>query len=202
MKKLLLTTLIVESSLMMILAGCSSNSEQTSSIETTELELVTESKTESKTENETELVKEETTETITKPTVIEYTEDEYKSLCIEKYYDDFFKSTPIVGEYVKIHVLTSQKYRYSSGDMQGILTEDITKKYNLALNSLGCCVLHEETKDDAVPSYFGKQIYIMFVKDAELNLDSFKTGQHVIVYGKIIKNDNGTFVLPKYIEEE
>ena len=194
MRKLLLTTLITTSSLIMILTGCNSNSEQTSNIETTELELIT--------ENETELVKEETTETITEPTEIEYTEDEYKALCSEKYYDDFFKSTPNVGEYVKIHAFTSQKYKYSSGDMQGILTEDITKKYNLALNSLGCCVLHEETKDDAVPSYFGKHIYIMFVKDAELNLDSFTTGQNVIIYGEVIKNDNGTFVLPKYIEEE
>lgn len=198
MKKLLLTTLIATSSLMVILTGCSSNSEKISNIETTELELITENKT----ENETELVKEETAETITEPTEIEYTEDEYKALCSEKYYDDFFKSTPNVGEYVKIHAFTSQKYKYSSGDMQGILTEDITKKYNLELNSLGCCVLHEETKDDAVPSYFGKHIYIMFVKDAELNLDSFKTGQNVIIYGEVIKNDNGTFVLPKYIEEE
>ena len=121
---------------------------------------------------------------------------------VEKYYDDFFKSTPNVGEHVKIHAFTSQKYKYSSGDIQGILTKDITKKYNLALNSLGCCVMHEETKDDAVPSYYGKHIYIMFEKDAELNLDSFKTGQNVIVYGEIIKNDNGIFVLPKYIEEE
>lgn len=182
MRKLLLTTLIATSSLMMIFTGCSSNAEQTSNIETAELE--------AKTENETE------------PTEVKYTEDEYKALCSEKYYDDFFKGTPRVGEHVKIYVLTSQKYKYSSGDMQGILTEDITKKYNLALNSLSCCVLHEETKDDAVPSYFGKHIYIMFEKDAELNLDSFKTGQYIIIYGEIIKNDNGTFVLPKYIEEE
>ena len=137
-----------------------------------------------------------------KPTKRELSLDEFMYLCQEKYYDDFFKSTPRVGEYVKIYALTSQKYKYSSGDMQGILTEDITKEYNLALNSLGCCVLHEETKDDAVPSYFGKHIYIMFEKDAELNLDSFKTGQYIIIYGEIIKNDNGTFVLPKYIEEE
>lgn len=129
-------------------------------------------------------------------------EDEYKAQCKEMFYDDFFNRKPNVGEYVKIYALTSTKYKYSSGDMQGILTKDITKQYNLALNSLGCCVLHEETKNDAVPSYFGKHIYIMFVKDAELNLDSFKTGQNIIIYGEIIKNNNGIFVLPKYIERE
>lgn len=72
MRKLLLTTLIATSSLMVIFTGCSSNAEQTSNIETAELE--------AKTENETE------------PTEVKYTEDEYKALCSEKYYDDFLKA--------------------------------------------------------------------------------------------------------------
>lgn len=120
----------------------------------------------------------------------------------EKYYDDFFKNPPNLNEYVVFHAMVSEKYVYHETDVRGVLTKDIRKDYNLETNALACCVMHEETKDDAVPSYYGKHIYIMFEKDAELNLDSFKTGQNVIVYGEIIKNDNGIFVLPKYIEEE
>lgn len=194
MRKLLLTTLIAISSLIMILTGCSSNSEQTLNIEATELESIT--------ENETELVKEETTEAITEPTEIEYTEDEYKALCSEKYYDDFFKYSTMVGEYVKVYAMVSDKYEYSSSDMFGILTEDITDKYNLEMNCVVCSVLHKETKNDNIPSYFGKHIYVALEKYYTYSINQFKQGQKIIIYGEVIKNSNEYFILPKYIEWE
>ena len=131
-----------------------------------------------------------------------YTEEEYKALCKELYNDDFFKKTPSVGKLVKVHVMASAKYKYSSSDTGGIVTKDITKKYNLEMKSLGCTVMHESTKNDAVPSYFGKQIYIMFEKNNEINIDTFKTGQKFVLYGEVIQNKNGTFVLPKYYKME
>lgn len=145
--------------------------------------------------------KEEVEETQINPPK-ELTEDEYKKQCAEKYYDDFFIDTPDVGEFVKIYAFTSEKYKYYSGDMRAILVEDITEQYNLKLNSLGCCVLHEETKDDVVPSYFGKHIYIMFSNGGDIKFDDLKTGKRIIIYGKVIQNVNGIYILPKYIEEE
>lgn len=130
----------------------------------------------------------------------ELTESEYKANCKELYYDDFFKNTPSVGQLVKVHVMASSKYKYSSSDMQGIIVEEITDKYNLEMNSLGCTVMHESTKNDTVPSYFGEQIYVMFQEGGVLNLDTFKTGQKFTLYGEVIQNKNGTFILPKYYE--
>lgn len=149
----------------------------------------------------------ESQETIEKEpeTTIDYnllSEDEYKTQCAEMYNDDFFKSTPRVGSIVKTHILTSEKYKYTATSTQGILVEDITKKYNLAMNCLGCCVMHEETKDSMVPSYFGDHIYMMFIDGAELNIDTYKTGEKLILYGEVIQNKNGVFILPKYIETE
>lgn len=138
-------------------------------------------------------------------TTIDYnslSEDEYKAQCVEMYNDDFFKSNPKAGTLIKAHIFTSEKYKYTATSMQGILVEDITEKYNLALNYLTCCVMHEETKDDAVPSYFGDHIYMMFIDGAELNIDTYKTGEKLILYGEVIQNKNGVFILPKYIETE
>lgn len=130
----------------------------------------------------------------------ELTEQEYKALCIEVYNDDVFKETVDNGTKVKIYVMASEKYDYSPTSMQGILVEKITKKYNLETSCLGCTVMHESTKNDAVPSYFGEQIYIMFQKDSTFDIDTFKTGQKLIIYGEIIQNTNGHYVLPKYYE--
>lgn len=147
-------------------------------------------------------IKKEVIEEIIIEEEIEYTEEEYKNICVEMYNDDFFKSTPDLGKYVKIYVMASSKYKYSSSDMQGIIVQDITEKYNLSMNCLGCTVMHESTKEGSVPSYFGSQIYIMFVDGENINLDTFETGQKIIIYGEIIKNTNGIFVLPKYYEED
>ena len=131
---------------------------------------------------------------------VELTESEYKANCQEIYNDDIFKNTIPVGQFVKVRVMASEKYKYGRTDMWGIITEDITEKYSLERNSLGCTVMHESTKNDAVPSYFGEQIYVMFQEGGVLNLDTFKTGQKFTLYGEVIQNKNGTFILTKYYE--
>lgn len=141
--------------------------------------------------------KDETTEPEQKK---ELTESEYKANCKEVYNADVFKNTIPVGQFVKVRVMASEKYKYGRTDVWGIITEDITEKYNLARNSLGCTVMHESTKNDAVPSYFGEQMYVMFQEGGVLNLDTFKTGQKFTLYGEVIQNKNGTFILPKYYE--
>lgn len=164
-----------------------------------ETELVEEDKT-------IEEVKIETTEIYSEVEVvnaeIELTEEEYKNQCREIYYDDIFFDELTLGEKVKIHVFIAEKYRYSFSDIMGIIVEDITKQYNLLKECIGACAMHEETKDDILPSYFGKQFYLMFSEDSEFTIDNYKTGQRFVVYGEVIQTYSGPFVLPKYIEEE
>lgn len=132
----------------------------------------------------------------------ELTESEYKANCNEVYNADVFKNEIPVGQLVKVRVMASEKYKYGRTDMWGIITEDITEKYSLERNSLGCTVMHESTKNDSVPSYFGEQMYVMFQQGGALNIDTFKTGQKFTLYGEVIQNKNGTFVLLKYYEAE
>lgn len=154
-------------------------------------------------ETEIELEIEEQQEEIEETTdlFIDVSEEDFKSMCVEIYNDDFFKETQEVGTCVKVNLMGASKYKYSSMDTQGILVEDITEEYGLAMNCLGCSVMHESTKDDAVPSYFGEQIYVMFIDGGEINIDTFKTGEKFILYGIVIQNQNGNFILPKYYEE-
>ena len=198
MKKLLLTTLIAISSTMMILTGCSSNPEQIPNIETTKSESVTENKT----ENETELAKEKLTESITEPIGFEYTEDEYKNLCQELYYDDFFDDEPDVGQYVKFYGFISGKGQYTFSSNFRMIIKNIDDKYNFNKKYLTCCVMHEETKNDYVPSYFGYSVYLMFPSDTELDISCYDSGQKIVVYGEVVQTLGGIFIIPKYIEEE
>lgn len=130
------------------------------------------------------------------------TEEEYKNLCQEMYHEDFFDKEVPLNAYVKFYALTSKKIKYGPTDVQGMLVSDITEQYNLDWSCLGCATMWEKTKDDAVPSYFGESIFLMFENDGTYSLDSFNTGEHLIVYGKIIQTNNGIFVLPRYIEPQ
>lgn len=175
----------------------SSEKETTNNIETTSNQ---EETTEQK---ETETTTQEiTTEVATEQKTTVLTEDGYKNSCKEMYYDDFFVQEPSVGQYVKIHGFVSGEYRYSSSSMSGILIRDIVKQYDLRKEYLGCCVMHEETKNDAIPSYFGKSVWLMFPNSSDLNIENYDAGQHVLVYGEVVQNNNGIFIIPKYIEGE
>ena len=75
-------------------------------------------------------------------------------------------------------------------------------EYNFNKEYLGCCVMHEETKNDSVPSYFGHSVYLMFPSDTELDISCYDSGQKVVVYGEVVQTWSGIFIIPKYIEEE
>ena len=77
--------------------------------------------------------------------------------------------------------MASSKYKYSSSDIQGIIVRDITENYNLEKNCIGCTVMHESTKDSTIPSYFGEQMYIMFIKENEIPLNF--TGNNAAIIG-------------------
>ena len=132
----------------------------------------------------------------------ELSEENKEELCIELYNDDFFKDVPQVGTYVKFYGFISEKGEYTSSSTFGIIIEDIDNKYNFNKEYLLCCVMHEETRNDAVPSYFGESIYLMFPSDAELDISCYEPGQKVVVYGEVVQTWSGIFIIPKYIEEE
>ena len=133
---------------------------------------------------------------------VEYTKEEYKELCEEVYYDDFFAETPSVdvGNYVKFNGFISGKATYYYSDTFAMVIDDIDEIYNFRREYMGSCVMHEETKDDAVSSYFGESVYLMFPENSELNIDNYEAGQHCIIYGEVVQTWNGIFIIPEYIE--
>lgn len=161
--------------------------------DTTSIEVTTTRKT-------TEYYSATTEERTTELNDTSLTLEEYTTMCEEYYYDDFFYESAPVGKYVKIYGFITGKYMYRSTDVQGILVEEITNKYNLENKCIGCGVMHEETRNDSIPSYFGDSIYLMLEKNGIYTLDSFETGDKIVVYGKIIQNKNGIYILPRYIE--
>jgi hypothetical protein len=135
---------------------------------------------------------------------VEYTEEEYKELCKEVYYNDFFAETPSVdvGNYVKFNGFISGKATYYYSDTFAMVIDDIDEIYNFRREYMGSCVMHEETKDDATPSYFGESVYLMFPETSNLDIENYNTGEHYIIYGEVVKTWNGIFIIPKYIESQ
>lgn len=131
---------------------------------------------------------------------INMSENEYKTQCEEFYNDDFFDNEPSVNQFVKFEGFISGRYEYTNTSTIGIIIEDVRDKYDLDKRYLGCCVMHKETKDDAIPSYVGDSLYLLFNNDYSLNFDNYKEGQKIYVYGQIIQNKNGIWIMPKYID--
>ena len=194
MKKIFLIVAIFS----VLLVSCGDNDAGQASYEIEEIESA-EIKEEPKTELEAKIEESEESSEIVN-LFIDTPEEDFKNICVEMYNDDFFKETQPIGTCVKVNLMASSKYIYYPSDIQAILVEDITENYGLEMECLGCCVMHESTKDDAVPSYFGEQIYVMFENGAEINMDIFKTGEKFVLYGIVIQNQNGTYIMPKYYE--
>lgn len=153
---------------------------------------------------ETTSTEETTTEEITK-TELELTEDEYKAKCQELYYDDvFFGDTNLKNTYVKLDLMLSEKYFFTNDDMLTQTFKDFNSEYNLNRNFYKCCVLRKDTT-----SYMGRQISMWFSGDYDLSAEDYKTGQKVIIYGKVIHwsdntkdGYNSVIIIPKYIENK
>lgn len=133
---------------------------------------------------------------------IELSEEEYKELCKEMYYDDFFSESAnaSVGDYVKFNGFISGKAQYYYSDTFAMVIDDIDEIYNFRREYMGSCVMHKETKDDLLPSYLGKSVYLMFPENSELNIENYEAGQHCIIYGEVVQTWSGIFIIPKYIE--
>lgn len=169
---------------MCFLVGCGSSNDENASTEK-----VQESNPTTETESETEEVK-------------VYTEDEYKAMCQVVYYDDVFKDELEVGEYVKIYGFISEKNTYTTTSTFGIVIDELIEEYDLEKKYLSSCIMHEETKEDAVPSYMGKSVYLLFPNEYTLSADDYETGQKVVIYGEVVQTWSGVFIIPQYIDME
>lgn len=167
-----------------------------------------EAQTETETESANTEMEEETEETNAKQTTERSidSEQEYKDKCAELYYDDvFFGDDDLEGKYIKMHLFFSEKYFFTNDDlMYNNAAKELYNKNNLYRDFYKCCVLREGTN-----SYVGQQIDVFFTQDYELNPSNYKTGQKVIMYGKVIycatntwKGYNQVYFIPKYIEVE
>lgn len=143
-------------------------------------------------------------------TKTELTEEEYKSLCEELYYNDiFFGDKNLEGQYVKLHLFISESYYYEADALYGSSYTEYYEKYKIQRDFYKCCVMREETKDDTIPSYVGSQITMWFSGNYDLKHSDYKSGQKIIVYAEVVSWSNNTWdgynsvtIIPKYIEFE
>lgn len=171
-------------------------------LEVIESEILEEVNKNTETETETETEKETDTEIKT-----ELTEQEYKSLCEELYYDDvFFGETDLEGKYVKLHLFLTEKQYFTSDTMLYNDTwKDYNEKYSLKRDLFECSVLRADSN-----SYVGKgKIKLWFSEKFELEPNDYSSGEKIIVYAQVISWSNNTWdgynsvtIIPKYIEME
>lgn len=138
-------------------------------------------------------------------TVAELTEEEYKAMCQELFYDEvFFGEDNLEGKYVKLHLFLSEKYYFTADAIYSDSHVQFVNKYNLKRDFFKCCVLHEDAN-----SYVGRQIEMMFSDDYNLCPNNYETGQKLVVYAEVVSWSDNTWdgynsviVIPRYIEAE
>lgn len=170
------------------------------------------SKNDNKGKNETESKISETVNTkedsgiAEEAEAVELTEEEYKSLCGEMYYDDiFFGEDDLEGKYVKLHLFLTEKYYFTVDDMHSDTFKLYNDKYNLCRDFFKTSILRKEEN-----SYAGVgKVNLWFSEDVGIDPNNYKTGEHIIVYADVIAWSNNTWngynsvtIIPKYIEEE
>lgn len=157
-------------------------------VESTQTEINTQQETEPLTEPETQL------------NVDDLTEEEYKAMC-EEVYDESTHDNDApsleekleVGQLVKIDGSISFKYK----DLQvGVFGE---WENRLESYYFKCGVLNTGYSEPNLPVY-GELIYLVFDKQGNLSADDFETGQEVVLYGEVVLEWDGVYVVPKYME--
>ena len=145
-----------------------------------------------------------TVEPTPEPTPYIETEDDYKAKCVEMYYDEvFFGDEDLENTYVKLRLMLSEKFFFTSNDMLSSTLQEYDKEYNLNRDFYKCCVLR-----DGTTSYMGRQINMWFSDDNGLNPSDYKVGEKITVYAKVIGWSNNSWdgynsvtIIPKYIEK-
>lgn len=136
---------------------------------------------------------------------LELSEEDYKALCVEMYYDEvFFGKDDLEGKYVKLHLMFSEKFYFTSDAMYNYNWKEYYDKYDLNRDFYKACVLRE-----GLDSYVGRSIRVWFSNKNELLPSNYDVGQKIIAYAKVISWSNNTMdgyndvtIIPKYIEME
>ena len=172
-------------------------------------ETETEIKMEKQTEKQTEKVPEVATQKPTvqqteKQTKGELSEQEYKDLCAELYYNDvFYGKNDLKDKYVKLNLFVSERSFFTTDALYSSSFQKLNDKYKLKRDILKCCVLRKDTN-----SYVGYQIKMYFSQNNNINPNDYKTGEKITVYGQVIlwsdntmSGYNSVTIIPKYIEK-
>lgn len=157
----------------------------------------TQTEIETESEVETEVV-----ETESEINVDELSEEEYKALCQVIYNnEDLMEEKVQDGQYVKLQMWLTNKYKYSYGDMFWVVINKLTQKYDLEEEYFEGGALNRDNDDQySATSYVGESVYLLFNKEYSLSIDDFEEGDHVVVYGEMVQTWSGYFVMPKYME--
>ena len=134
------------------------------------------------------------------------TDDEFKEICEEMWYDDilFGKAKEIEGENVKLDLFIEEIYSYTDFEIRdSYQIESMVKEYGLGNAYVMCGVRREgETL-----SYFGEPIKMMAKEGEDNCMLSIKPEDHITFYGTVIsclKNFwtgyNNVTVMPRIIE--
>lgn len=181
----------------------SENTIENVEIESEKEEIVIEQNTE---EEQAEIVEEEiiSEEVIEEATeVAELTEEEYKELCKEMYYDEvFFGDDLSKGDFVELHLMVSENYYFTMDSLYSDSFSDLMDKWDLHRDFKKCSVLRENED-----SYFGVgKVDLYFSNKYELNPIDYQPGDKIIIYGEVIsfyKDEwdgyNDVVIVPKYI---
>ena len=140
------------------------------------------------------------------PEIATLSEDDYKSICSEKWYDDiFFGKEDLEYDNVKLHLMLSQKYYFTSEDMAyNDTVKWLIDHHNVYTDFYKCCVKRQDAE-----SYVGQSIDVFFSQDNPFNPSDYSVGQKYVMYGKIIHYNSNTYsgyntvyFIPRYIESE
>lgn len=150
-------------------------------------------------ENEQNVVNEDTE-------IINYnslSEEEYKDLCTELWYDDiFFSEENLDGKLVKLDLFVEEERFFKAESLYNSMAVDFINEFDLQRNFYYCGVQRENEN-----SYVGGQISMYFPRDCGYSTSDMTEGDHLIVYGEIISYSRLTYdgynscsIIPRYIE--
>ena len=130
-------------------------------------------------------------------------EEEYKFLCKELYYEDvLFGDVDLQGEKIKLNVLFSEKKFFTVDDMYSSTFQKYHSKYSLRRDFFAFCVLRKDSE-----SYVGRSINSWFSNHYDVNPGDYEVGQKAIVYADVVSWSNNTWdgynsvvIIPRYID--
>lgn len=152
----------------------------------------TQAEIEKETESEVET---EVVETEPETNVDELSEEEYKAMCQAIYDDDDtlkLEERLEVGQLVKIDGKLFNEYKSLQVGAFGEWRNRLEDRY------FKCGVLTKERSDSN--SVYGERVYLVFDKEGEWTVDDFELQQIVVVYGEVILEWDGVYIVPKYME--